>query len=42
MMELRRPVYRDLATVTVSTDERTLEQVAEAVCTALADGGEER
>lgn len=36
LMEARRPIYERLATVTVDTDERTIDEVVDAVLESLA------
>lgn len=40
LMEARRPIYERLATVTVNTDDRTVDQVVESVVAALAAADE--
>jgi shikimate kinase len=40
LMERRRPVYERVATVTVSTDELTPEEIAERVAAALEPAGD--
>ena len=40
LMEARRPIYERLASVTVNTDDRTVEQVVDAVVEALAAADE--
>lgn len=40
LMEARRPIYERLATVTVLTDDRTVDEVVDAVVAALAEHDE--
>jgi shikimate kinase len=37
LLDVRRPLYLEVATVTVPTDDRTPEQVTDVVAAALAE-----